>query len=249
MSAFETPPERKPPLLCSWAWKGRRILSLVLPRGCGCADRSFHQRRDAFPCIVFVPRFPPRAFCFPPPPPLVRCLVARGVDLFLSWAATPRPLAMEAAGCSLVLYLLDGLSIVYPPPPPPPDIRTCTRAHPPPNRSILKTLADADLSSLSLSELCTAAIDAVLEIVKDEEVCDLLTRRSVLFVQWFRALFFCSASLAGGRRWFFCQGEKSQSQSFWYLDRNVKFYPRVVPVACPVIDVVCYEGRERERET
>eukprot|EP00903_Cladosiphon_okamuranus_P017838 g16416.t1 len=35
--------------------------------------------------------------------------------------------------------------------------------------SVLAALADADLSSLSLSELCTSAIDAVLEVVKDEE--------------------------------------------------------------------------------
>lgn len=38
------------------------------------------------------------------------------------------------------------------------------------SRSVLSALADADLSSLSLSELCTSAIDAVLEVVKDEEV-------------------------------------------------------------------------------
>eukprot|EP00752_Nemacystus_decipiens_P013873 g12318.t1 len=35
--------------------------------------------------------------------------------------------------------------------------------------SVLAALADADLSSLSLSELCTSAIDVLLEIIKDEE--------------------------------------------------------------------------------
>ena len=52
------------------------------------------------------------------------------------------------------------------------------------SRSVLAALADADLSSLSLSELCTSAIDAILEIVKDEEVCTCKCERAAWYPGW-----------------------------------------------------------------
>lgn len=140
---------------------------------------------------MILPRFPaPRVFSYASTAPVVRCSLGCGRVRFFGL----RPpllvlfLALEAAGL-LLGAVPSGLAVNHLTPYSPTHARM--HSHPPTlpplDSSALQALADADLSSLSLSELCTSAIDAVLEVLKDEEVCDFLARRSILVVECLRA--------------------------------------------------------------